>query len=72
MLETDADGMAVEVDNSCKGFITFVAMQQITAEDQSGKLVSDMEVHTKQRCITEFLYAANIAPTDIHQCLLRV
>jgi len=34
-----------------------VAMQQIAAEGQSDKMASDTEVHTKQRCGTEFLRA---------------
>ena len=41
----------------------------MAAEGQSDKMVSDMDVHTKQRCVTEFLRVENTAPTDIHQCL---
>ena len=41
-------------------------------EGQSDKMESDMEVHMKQRCVTEFLQMEKIAPTDIHQCLLNV
>ena len=34
-------------------------------------MVSDMEVHVKQRCVIEFLHEKQIAPNDIHQCLLN-
>jgi len=35
-------------------------------------MTSDMEVRVKQRCVTEFLRAEKIAPTDIHPHLLNV
>ena len=44
----------------------------MAAEGQSDTMVCDMEVHMKKRCITEFLHAEKMAPTDIHQCLLNV
>jgi hypothetical protein len=44
----------------------------MTAEGQSDKMVSDMEVCTKQRCVNEFLHAQKIAPNVIHQHLLNV
>jgi hypothetical protein len=44
----------------------------MTAEEQSDKMVTDMEVCMKQRCVTEFLHAEKIAPTDIYQRLLNV
>ena len=47
-------------------------MWQIAAEGQSDKMVSDMEVHMKQRCATEFLHVEKIAPIDIHQSLLNI
>ena len=37
----------------------------MTAEGQSDKLASDMEVRMKQRCVIEFLHAENIAPNEI-------
>jgi len=44
----------------------------MTAEGQSDKMTSDMEVHMKQRCVIEFLYAEKIAPNDIgHRHLLN-
>ena len=42
----------------------------MTAEGQSDRMASDMEVRMKQRCVTEFLHAEKIAPNDIHRCLL--
>jgi hypothetical protein len=44
----------------------------MTAEEQSEKMASDMEVRMKQRCVIEFLHAEKIAPNDIHRCLLNV
>ena len=38
----------------------------------SDRMASDMEVQTKQRCVTEFLHLEKFAPTDTHQCLLNV
>ena len=46
----------------------FVAVKQMATEGQNDK----MEVRMKQRCVTEFLHAEKLAPTDIHQCLLNV
>ena len=36
------------------------------------QMASDVKVRMKQRCITEFLHVERMAPTDIHQCLLKV
>ena len=44
----------------------------MAAKGQSEKMVSDMEVYMEQRCVTEFLHAEKIAPTDIHWYLLSV
>ena len=44
----------------------------MTAEGQSDKMASDMEVHMKQRCVIEFLHVEKIAPNDIHRCLLNI
>jgi len=44
----------------------FVAVRQMTAEGQSDKMASDMEVCMKQRCVTEFVHVENIASSDIH------
>ena len=45
-----------------------VAVWQIAAEGQSDKMVSDMEVHVKQRCVTEFLHAEKMVSTDTLHC----
>jgi hypothetical protein len=42
------------------------------AEEQSGKMALDMEMHIKQRCVSEFLHAEKTAPVDIHRRLLNV
>jgi len=44
----------------------------MAAEKRSDRMVSDMEVQMKQRCVTEFLHAEKIAPTDIHGHLQNV
>jgi len=41
-------------------------MQQMVAEGQSDRMVSDMEVKMKQRCGTEFLPAEKMVRTGIH------
>lgn len=43
----------------------FGAVPQTAAEGQPDKVSSDMEVHMKQKCGTEFLHAEKIV-TDIH------
>jgi hypothetical protein len=35
-------------------------MQQIAAEEQSGRMASDMKVGTKQRCVIEFLHTEKL------------
>jgi len=52
--------------------LNFVAVRQMTAEGQSDKRASDMEVRMKQRCVIEFLYAEKNSPNDIHRRLLNV
>ena len=52
--------------------LNFVAVRQMTAEGQSYKMASDMEVRMKQRCVIEYLHAEKIAPNDIHRRLLNV
>jgi hypothetical protein len=56
-LDSDADGMTVEVVRSCQLFVSFVAVLQITAEKPSGKMAPDIEVLMKQRCVIEILHA---------------
>jgi hypothetical protein len=65
MLEGDAGGMTVEVEPSRKQFVSFVAVRQIAAEEQSVKMASDAELSTKQRCVAESLHAEKIASIDV-------
>jgi len=44
----------------------------MSAERRSVRTASDVEVQMKQRCVTEFLHAEKMAPTDIRQLLLNV
>jgi hypothetical protein len=41
-------------------------MRQTAAEEQSGKIVSDMHMYMKQKCVIEFLHVERIAPADIY------
>ena len=46
----------------------------MAAEEQSDKVVSDMEVWMKQSFVTEILHMEKIAPTDVSthaECLWR-
>jgi len=47
-----------------------VAMGQMAAEGQSGKMASDVEVCVEQRGVAAFLQAEKMAPIDIHRWLL--
>ena len=42
----------------------------MTAEGQSDKMVHALEVHMKQRCVTEFLYADKMAPMNVNSLKL--
>ena len=50
----------------------FVAVQQMAAEEQSDRMVSDMEVWMKQRGAIEFLHVEKMAPIDSHLHLPNV
>jgi transposase len=52
--------------------LNFVPVRQMTADGQSDKITSAMEVRMKQICVIEVLHAGNIAPNDIHRRLLNV
>jgi len=41
----------------------------MATEEQTNKMVSDMEEHMTHRCVTEFLHVENIASIDIFWCL---
>ena len=61
--ETDVSGMAVEVEPSHQYSIFCCC---VTAEGQSDRMMSDIEVRLKQRCVIEFLHVEKMALTDIH------
>ena len=44
----------------------------MAAESHCDTMVCDMEMQMKQRCVTEFLHAETIAPTDVHHSVLNV
>ena len=44
----------------------------MAAEKKSNKMVSDIEVHMKQRYVTEFLHEEKVSPTDIHLHLMNI
>jgi len=44
----------------------------MTAEGQSDKMVSDIEVRMKQSCGIEFLHVENMAVVDIHSQWLSI
>jgi len=50
----------------------FLAVRQMATEGQSDKILPDMEVCMKQRCVTEFLHTEKSAPVDINWHLLSV
>jgi len=64
--------MAAEGQPSTNIPLHFVAVQQMAAEWQSDKLVSDMEVWMKQRDWAEFFCAEKMTPTDFQHCLPNV
>lgn len=70
MLEVDS--IVVKPEPSCWYPINFVAVQQMAAEGQPDKMASDMELCTKQRCVTELLHEETVAPNDIHWHLLDI
>jgi len=63
--EEDAGSMAVE------GELLLCDRWQ-TAEGQSDRMASDMEVQMKQKCATEFLHVEKIALVYIYQHLLFI
>jgi len=44
----------------------------MVAEGKCDRVASDMEVHIKQRCVTEFMNEEKMAPIDMHHYLLNV
>ena len=71
MSEADVGGMTVEAEPSVNIPLCSVGKWQMEAEGQSDKMVSDMEVSMKQRCVTEFLHVEKLALMDLHRHLLK-
>ena len=44
----------------------------MAADGQTDKMLSDVKVQMKQRCVIEFLHVEKVAYTDIHRCFLNV
>lgn len=63
MSEADG-GMLVEAEPSHKYLLHVVVMQQMAAEVQSDKMLSDMEIHMKQTCAVEFFRVDKVTPID--------
>lgn len=49
-----------------------IAMQQLAPEGQTDRMISDVEVQMKHKCVTEFLHMKKTASVCIHRCLLNV
>jgi hypothetical protein len=64
--------MAVEVEGSLQLFVSFVAVLQTAAEKHFYKMASDLDVHTKQRCVLNSSMRERISPVDIHGRLLNI
>ena len=43
-----------------------IAVQQLAAEGQTDRMVSDMEMHMKYKCVIEFRHVKNIASIYTH------
>ena len=59
-------GMAEEVESFHQYPVMFCCSVTDGSRGQSDKMVSDMEVCMKQRCVIEFLHVEKMAPIDIH------
>jgi len=70
--EVGVVGTAVKAE-SFQHSITFCcyATKQMAAEGQTGKMVSDMEVHMKKWCVTELFHVEKIAAVDLAEHLWR-
>lgn len=72
LVVVDIGGMAVEVDPSHQYSTTSCCHVIDGSRGAVWQMASDMEVHMKQRCVTEFLHVEKIAPINIHWCLLNI
>ena len=66
MSEADDGSMAVEARPSCQYSITFYCCVTDGSKRKVLKMMSELEVQVKQRCVTEFLHLEKMAPIDIH------
>jgi len=57
--------MAGEVEPSHQYSFTFCSIQHMAEEGKSDRMASDLQVHMKQRCVTELLHVEKITPYDI-------
>lgn len=65
-LEANGGGMAVEVEPSCQCPLTFHGCVTDGSRGAVWEMMSDVQVHMKQRYVTEFVHELKIAPIDIH------
>jgi len=73
MTKANVGDVAVEVEPSHQySTFYFVATWQMAAEGQSDKVMSDMKVHMKKRCVTGFLHEEEKVPINIHWHLLNI
>ena len=56
--------MEVEEESPANISLHFVAVRQMATEGQSDRMVPDMEVHMKRKCVTEFLWVENTVPIN--------
>lgn len=64
--EVNVGAVAVEVEPSHQYSVPFGSVQQMATEGQSNRMVSEVEVHMKQRCVTKFLHVEKKMHIDIH------
>lgn len=72
MSDAGIGGTASDGEPSRNIPLHFIAFQQMVTEEQSDRMVSDMEVCIKQRRGTKFVCVEKMASIDIHQCLLII
>ena len=72
MTEANVGSMAAEVEPSCQYPVPLCWRAKDGSRVAFSKMASDMESCIKQRCVTEFLHAEKMAPTDIHRHWLNI
>ena len=66
MTEAGVGRTAVEIEPARQYSVIFSCCLRDGSRGQYDKMISDMEVYIKQRCVIEFLHAEKMAPIDIH------